>query len=248
MSSEKNENKKEKEILTFFTYSGLGIFMVVIAVVLFINMRDKNIITPPELEKTSPTLEMPEVKILSSEEVSSERFTLERTNEIVEKERAGLSVYDDSPEIKIPEPIKIDIPPTPADPAVVQKAEQEKKAKDPATKYSDAMPNGVNPSPTQKPFANFAEKAKTSTLVSKSLTGTVLSFNYNGNRLLIDKNGGGHAIINVDSKTQFKINGKNITVRDLKVGDSISAVGKGYDFTDEMIAEEVKITGSLKFF
>ncbi len=247
MSSENNE--KENQVLSFVTHAGLGIFMVVVAVVIYTNMKEKDVLTPPDSSSNeNGTLEMPEVKILSSEEVSNERFVLERVNEINEREKAGISIYEEAPARKPVEVIEISTPPTPAEPAVVEKIKEEQKAKDPATTRPNAAINGANKSPVSKPFSDFANMIKDSPLVSKSVSGYVVRFNYEHNFIVVDTDGGGNSTVRIDERTQFKINGKNITVNDIKIGDKITVSGKGYDFTDETIAETVSIVGSIKFY
>ena len=242
MSSENSE--KEKQVLAFFTYAGLGVFMVVVVVIIYYTSNKKSAPTPLPTE----ILEMPEVKILTSEEVSNERFVLERVNEINEREKAGISITDDAPKKKPVEEIVVNTPPKPADPVVVEKIKEEQKAKDPAVPRADAAPNGANKSPASKPFSDFKNVSDSSSMVTKSISGYVIKFNFEHNFLVIEKDGGGNASVRVDNKTEFKINGKNITVNDLKIGDKISASGKGYDFTDEILAETVYLTGAINFY
>jgi len=247
MSSENNE--KENQALSFVTHAGFGIFMVVVAVVIYTNMKEKDVLTPPDLSSNeNGVLEMPEVKILSSSEVQNERFILERVNEINEREKAGISIYEEAPASKPVEVIEISTPPTPTDPEVVEKIKEEQKAKDPATTRPNSAPNGVNKAPASKPFSDFASMTKDSSLVSKSMSGYVVRFNYEHNFIVLDRDAGGNSTIRIDERTQFKINGKNITVNDIKIGDKITVSGKGYDFTDETLAETISVVGSIKFY
>jgi len=242
MSSE--NNGKEKQILAFFTYSGIGIFIVVVSVIVYSNMKKQRAISPtppPEV------IEMPEVKILSSEEVSNERFTLERNNTIAEREKAGLSIKE-APKQKPVEEIVVNTPPQVADPSVVQVAKEEQAAKDPSTQNANQASNGVNKNPSSKPFSNFEEEVKKSTLEAKSAEGYLFQFNFDKNSILLDGVDGGLSSIRVDSQTEFKINGKNIKVTDLKIGDKLKVNGKGYHFTDEILAETVTVTGAISFF
>jgi len=234
--------QKENMVLSYITYSFLGIFMLVVAVIIFNETRQNK-----KVVKYEQGFHIPEVTLLSPEEVEAERRLLfsdssnnvfyfdidediHNSNTRVTEEDIDLirdKQKDGDGEVKV---VFIN-----SEENVTQTPFEEPKSVrvySPTNSHMETIPRDSHP------------------IIPKTFVGRIYKIETSNQRIIITQdNNTGFAIINYNNDTNILINQKNMRVSELKVGDNITAEGLGYnDGSSEVIANVIILKNSLTIF
>ncbi|USN87851.1 MAG: hypothetical protein H6779_00175 [Candidatus Nomurabacteria bacterium] len=246
--------KKENTILMFLTYSLLGILMLVVSVLMYKETREPHIVQYDE------PFTIPEIQLLTPEEVENEKLALRQANPIritptnstnnedIELEPALIRNNIIIDESSITQSATIQVKPQTSDGLVEVKKVQEIKA-DGTVIYTTEK---VAPSKYSLAYATYDEDtfkklSSTGETIEMAFTGDINAINPESGQLtLVQSNGSGLASVWNTSNTSVTINGKQMPFAQLRIGDKIIATGTGYAGTSHLKATSIALVGTFE--
>ncbi len=223
--------EKESLVLSYLTHSFLGVLMAVVAFIIFTETRK------PKVVEYENTFVMPEVNVLTSEEVETERYILVNNDlqqngpvEVTEISLPNSSLTHSPTRItpKEPEDEIVEVTVIKGAGATLTHSTERKTVAEYNASFEDTSSD-----PNAKKTA-------------KTLSGVVYSKDRTNNIITISRqNNAGFGMLKLKSDTKIMINGKAMSFSDIKVGDKITSEGMGYSDSNSLEAVVVIVTGSV---
>lgn len=229
-----NPIKKTKAIFSYLTLIYIGIFVSVIAFITYLDIK----FSKPEIKQTP--IEVPEINFLSSEEVSNEKqklIPLSETPILTQEENSeqvfSETISDEQISSVSTENTSFELPKTYL---ISEGTTVREESTDNDNFVYIRQNSGINVT-TAQTDVNMESK-----ITSFTLEGSIYS-KAEKEIVIVSKDGTGFGKITISPKTNILINGKNITISDLKVSDVIRAEGTGSFESKTMVAKSVNVIG-----
>lgn len=229
-----NPTKKAKSIFSYLTLIYIGIFVSVITFITYLDIKFSNS-TP----KISP-VEVPEIKFLSSDEVSSERNKLlpfSKATTLVQEEKSNEVFYTVLPNDTQIEEKQINVEPPKT--YLINNGDLQTEETANTKDFVYVRQNsGISVTTSQTP--EDIESKTTSFILEGKI------YSKDSKTIVITTQDDTFGKIYITPDTKILINGKNISFDDLKIADIIRAEGTGFVTAKEMQAKNISITGVMQ--
>ncbi len=229
-----NPIKKTKTIFSYLTLIYIGIFVSVIIFITYLDIK----FSKPEVKQIP--VEVPEISLLSSEEVANEKqklIPLSETPTLIQEDTTEgvFSEIMTEEQIKLvsTDSVSVEAPKT----YLISDGNTQKEETTDNNNFVYTRQNSGLSVTTSQTDTNLESK-----ITSFVLEGKIYSKGQNEIVIVTNDNTGFGKIV-ISPVTTLLINGKNINFTDLKVSDTIKAEGTGSFESKTMTAKVITVTG-----